>query len=401
MNSPEQLSAQQFADALQNLTYQITDKQWEMLCAHYHAPNRSVTARQLAKEVGFLNYGGVNLQYGRLGALLGSVLGFEKRNSSMLATFIKPEETDNSEWLWVMLPALAEAMELVRRAGPAKNSPKQEVDRFPVGQGRDMSIRELDSLSDKLPWVIPNVFIMPPHEYVVEKNLGTEEEREAFAALSGACAHHPKRWKAFFRAYKAKNSYIEIGEYRYWYSQIGGARMMNRSYRELEIENIRGGEGDRAVKNWTGCTYAWRREYGVESENLHRYCNLIVVDAGASATEFTIVRYAALVLRNAVTCWERWEKIDEVSEEVESSVRNALDGIEALKGIKPANSKQVSCFDEEMLLKATWMSHKGMDFSRVATDLRWFSTAPRLEVERVFALSKGRHYLVQLNVPPK
>lgn len=400
MNSPEQLSAPQFAGALQKLTDQITGKQWEMLCAHYHAPNRSVTARQLAKEVGFKNYGGVNLQYGRLGSLLGSVLGFEKHNSSMLATFIKPEDTDNSEWLWVMLPALAEALELIRRVEAAENSPKQEADHSLVGQGRDLSIEELDSLSAKLHWVIPNVFIMPPHEYVVEKNLGTEEELRAFTALSDACAHHPERWKAFFRAYKAKNSYIEIGEYRYWYSQIGGARMMNRSYREHEIENIRGGEGDRAVKNWTGCTYAWRREYGVESENLHRYCNLIVVDTGASGTEFTIIRYAALVLRNAVSCWERWEKIDDAGEEIENSIRKVFDGIEAVDGIKPANSKQVSCSDKEMLLKAIWMTHKGMDFSRVATDLRWFSTAPRLEVERVFALSRERHYVIQLNVPP-
>lgn len=400
MNSPEQLTAQQFADALLKLTDRITDKQWEMLCAHYQAPNRSITARQLAKAVGFQNYGGVNLQYGRLGALLGSVLGFEKRNSSMLATFIKPEETDNSEWLWVMLPALAEALEFIRRVGPTENSRKQEAGHPLVGQGRDLSIEELDSLSGKLPWVIPNVFIMPPHEYVVEKNLGAEEELRAFAALSDACAHHPQRWKAFFRAYKAKNSYIEIGEYRYWYSQIGGARMMNRSYRELEIENIRGGEGDRAVKNWSGCTYAWRREYGVESENLHRYCNLIVVDAGASGTEFTMIRYAALVLRNAVSCWERWEKIDDAGEEIENRIRNVFDGIEAVEGVKPANSKQVSCTDQEMLLKAIWMTHKGMDFSRVATDLRWFSTTPRLEVERVFALSREGHYLVQLNVPP-
>jgi len=399
MNSPEQLSAQQFADALQKLNDRITDKQWELLCAHYQAPNRSVTARQLAKEVGFQNYGGVNLQYGRLGALLGSVLGLEKRNSSMLATFIKPEESDNSEWLWVMLPALAEALELIRRVEPAKHSPKQEVDRSPAGQGRDLSIEDLDSLSVELPWVIPKVFIMPPHEYVVEKNLGTEEELKAFAALSDACAHHPKRWKAFFRAYKAKNSYIEIGEYRYWYSQIGGARMMNRSYREHEIENIRGGEGDQAVKNWTGCTYAWKRAYGVESENLHRYCNLIVVDAAASGTEFAITRYAALVLRNDVMCWERWEKIDEAGEETESRIRKVFDGIEAVEGNKAAYSKQVSCSDEEMLLKAIWMSQKDMEISRVATDLRWFSTAPRLDVEHVFSLSMAQHYLVQLNVP--
>jgi hypothetical protein len=399
MNSPEQLSARQFAEALQQLADRITEKQWKMLYAHYNAPNRSITARQLAKQVGFKNYGAVNLQYGRLGGLLGSMLGFDERNSSMLATFIKPNEKDHSEWLWVMLPALAMALETIRRVGLSEDGAKLKKHPLPTRQGRDLSIEKLASMAGKLPWVIPNVFIMPPHEYVVEKKLGTKEEREAFAALCDSCAHHPSRWKAFFRAYKAKNSYIEIGEYRYWYSQIGGARMMNRSYREHEIENIRGAEGDRAVKNWSGCTYAWRREYGVECENLHRYCNLIVVEAGSAQSEFTIVRYAAMVLRNAVTCWQTWQQVCEAGEEIETNIRNIMQGVEAVDGIRPANSKQVSCSDEEMKLKAVWMSHKGMDVSRVATDLRWFSTAPQLELERIFALPHDCHYIIQLNVP--
>ncbi len=320
--------------------------------------------------------------------MLGSVLGFEKSASDMLATFTKPKDKDESEWIWIMLPALAKALENSGRVGTSEKK-----------QGRDLSIEELDSMAAKLPWIIPNVFIMPPHQYVVEKKLVTKEQIEAFAALTDACAHHPNRWKAFFRAYKAKNSYIEVGEFRYWYSQIGGARMMNRSYREHELENIRGSESDRAVKNWSGCTYAWTRAYGVECENLHRYCNLIVVDAGSSDANFTIVRYAAMVLRNDVICWQTWQKIDEASEEIQNRIRNHMHGIEAVEGIKPANSKQVSCSDEEMKIKATWMAHNGMDTSRVATDLRWFSTAPRLEIERVYALPHDRRYLIQLNVP--
>ena len=267
-------------------------------------------------------------------------------------------------------------------------------------QGRDLSIEELDSMAAKLPWVIPNVFIMPPHQYVVESKLETEDERKAFEALRDSCAHHPKSWKAFFRAYKSKNRYMEIGEHRYWYSQIGAARMMNRSYRESEVENIRGGQGDRAVKNWSGCAYAWRREYGVKCENLHRYCNLIVVEANPSGSDFSIVRYAAMVTRNAVISWLAGHRDQQVDGSVEAGIRSYLDGVGAVDGIKAAHSRQVSCSDEEVRLKAVWMKQKDMSEPRVATDLRWFSTAPRLEIERVAPLQAEGNYLIQLNVPP-
>ena len=115
MNDPEQLTAQQYADALQQVSDRITDKQWEMLRVHYHAPNKQITARQLADAVGFQNYGGANLQYGLLGGLLGSVLGLSSRHSSVLATGIDAGEEDNPEFLFVMRPQLAAALEQLKR----------------------------------------------------------------------------------------------------------------------------------------------------------------------------------------------------------------------------------------------------------------------------------------------
>ena len=400
MKSPNQITKQQFADALGQLSGRITSKHWELLREHYNAPNRSITARDLAQKVGFKNYGGVNLQYGRLGVLLGEVLGYDNFNSSMLATITKPKDKDNSEWVWTMLPALAEALESLKTVGATAHKTEIDQNQHPSKQGRDMSEDELDLLAGKLLWVIPNVFIMPPHQYVVEKNLSAKEQIEAFAALCDACAHHPNRWKGFFRAYKAKNSYIEVGEFRYWYSQIGGARMMNRSYREHETENIRRLEGDRAVKNWNGCTYAWKREYGVECENLHRYCNLIVVEASPSGIGFSIVRYAAMVSRDAIKSWQAGSGNHPVDPSTEENIRSNIGGVVAVDRVKPANSKHVSCSDEEMRLKAIWMSYKGMDVSGVATELRWFSTAPRLVIEQVFSLPKDQKYLIQLNIPP-
>lgn len=265
--------------------------------------------------------------------------------------------------------------------------------------GRDLSPEELGVMADKLTWVIPNVFIMPPHQYVVEKDLKTEEELQAFAALCDSCARHPARWKAFFRAYKAKNSYMEIGEYRYWYSQIGAAKMMNRSYRESDVENIRGDIGDKAIKNWSGCSYAWKREYGLDCENLHRYCNLILVEANPSESSFSIIRYAAMVTRNALTSWLAGRRNHEADGSTEANIRSHLHGVESIAGIRPGNSVQVSCSDEEIGLKAIWMKHKDMNPSKVATDLRWFSTAPRLEIEMIAPLKADRYYLIQLSVP--
>jgi hypothetical protein len=66
---------EQYRNALSTLT--ITDKQREMLKAHYDSPNRSITYRALATAAGFKDYRVANLQYGKLGAALGKALGFQ------------------------------------------------------------------------------------------------------------------------------------------------------------------------------------------------------------------------------------------------------------------------------------------------------------------------------------
>jgi hypothetical protein len=273
-----------------------------------------------------------------------------------------------------------------------------EADQIVYGSGR-ISLEQLGSLAERLPWVTANVFIMPPHQYVVEAKLQSREERETFAALRYCCAHHPRHWKAFFRAYKTKGSYLDIGEYRYWYSQIGAARMINRSDRQSEMENLRGGKGERAVRNWCGCAYAWRREYGLGCENVHRYCNLLVYET-AQGGAGPITRYAAMVPRDAVRDWCASRGGSPGGGGVEEEIRRVLQGVEAIAGLRPSYSQQAACSDEEASLGAVWMRQKDMAAPRVATDLRWFSTAPSLELERAFPLRTDRNYLVQLSVQP-
>ncbi len=277
--------------------------------------------------------------------------------------------------------------------------PRIEGERVVVGSGRSLSLEELGALAEKLPWVAAKVFIMPPHEYVVEGKLQDEDARETFEALCHACARHPASWKAYFRAYRSKNRYLVIGGHRYWYTQIRAARMMNRCDRDSELENTRGGQDDRAITKWTGCAYAWKREYGLQCENLPRYCNLIVVEEGETGGDLVITRYAPMVAREAVEAWRGGLAADAASSGIAGEIRRLLQGVASMDGVPPANSGQVTCSGAEASMEATWMRQKDMSPSRIATDLRWFSTAPRLEVERIFALGVPGSYLVQLNVP--
>jgi hypothetical protein len=277
--------------------------------------------------------------------------------------------------------------------------PRIEGEHVVIGSGRKLSLEELGALAERLPWVAAQVFIMPPHEYVVEGKLRDDEARETFEALRHASAHHPSSWKAFFRAYRSKNRYLVIGDHRYWYTQIRAARMMNRCDRESELENTRGGPGDRAITKWSGCAYAWKREYGLECENLARYCNLLVIVEGGP-DGLSIERYAPMVEREAVEAWRGRLAADPPPAGIGGEIRRLLQGVESMDGVPPARSRQVPCSEAETGLDATWMRQKNMSPSRVATDLRWFSTAPRIEVERIFPLPVAGTYLVRLNVPP-
>jgi hypothetical protein len=270
--------------------------------------------------------------------------------------------------------------------------------------GRRLGLEEIGALAAGLPWVKANVFIMPPHEYVVDAKLQSESEREAFAVLRYSCAHHPAGWKAFFRAYRASNRYLVLGSYRYWYTQNHAARMMNRCDRSSEVENTRSGDGVRAVRRWVGRAYAWKSEYGLECENVQRFCNLVVMDdvglgVGRKA-ELVLSRYAAMVPRERFSEWRAEVGAQSVSVDVEEKVRRTVEGVEAISGMAPSKSKHVPSTGVEAGLGAVWMRQKNMSVPRVATDLRWFSGAPRVEVETVLWLRTTGEYLVQLNVPP-
>jgi len=86
-----------------------------MLLFHHSAPGRVVSATLLANEAGFDGYEGANLQYGRLGSELLKELHIELEEGAakcgILVEFVNPKFAANQDWLWVMRPNVAQALE--------------------------------------------------------------------------------------------------------------------------------------------------------------------------------------------------------------------------------------------------------------------------------------------------
>lgn len=85
-----------------------SEQQLEMLRIHLSAPGRSLTARQLAKAIGFSNWNAANLQYGTFAGKLCKELRVEpEQNLHVIATFLKQA---NEEWQWQLRPNLVAAL---------------------------------------------------------------------------------------------------------------------------------------------------------------------------------------------------------------------------------------------------------------------------------------------------
>lgn len=102
--------------ALLQTRRRIGDAQLRMLQAQYAAPNRTVTAPQLARAVGYSSFSAVNLHYGRLGRLLSEVIGdvphtqIDGRTVNWWAVLSFGID-DPTGFQWVMHSQLAEALE--------------------------------------------------------------------------------------------------------------------------------------------------------------------------------------------------------------------------------------------------------------------------------------------------
>lgn len=88
----------------------IAPHHMRMLQVHYHAPDRTLTATQMSKALGYPTYTAANLHYGKLGRLVAEQIGWRplpEQTVFVLVTFEKP----GREWHWIMRPAVAGALE--------------------------------------------------------------------------------------------------------------------------------------------------------------------------------------------------------------------------------------------------------------------------------------------------
>lgn len=101
-------SSQQYVAAFRRIG-SLTDGQIQMLRTHYYAPDRTITATEMARATGHEHYSFANSQYGRLGRLVGEQLEYNPMQERLgtLVTFEKRQ----GEWHWLMRPQVAQALE--------------------------------------------------------------------------------------------------------------------------------------------------------------------------------------------------------------------------------------------------------------------------------------------------
>lgn len=119
-------SASAYATALRANLDGLSAKYRSMLCAHYHAPDRTLDAQALAEAAAYPRSTVANLHYGKVGRLLGEALLFQPRgrqqgtpNWTLLLAETADESGPECEWRWRMRDEVAAALEavgLVRRA---------------------------------------------------------------------------------------------------------------------------------------------------------------------------------------------------------------------------------------------------------------------------------------------
>lgn len=110
----DRYSPRQYAQALRHAY--VTPHRRRMLEVHYHAPGMTLAAAEMAKALGYSSFGAANLHYGKLAALVAEQLKWDLGDGialNALATFEKPD----SQWHWIMRPAVARALELLGWVG--------------------------------------------------------------------------------------------------------------------------------------------------------------------------------------------------------------------------------------------------------------------------------------------
>ena len=103
--------------AFQKIIDRLSDGQRAMLKAHYHAPNQTLTASELARAAGWTGWSPANLHYGNLGAMLfdeAPIKVLERKDGSLVMTSylaVAGGDGTESEWQWKLRPEVARVIE--------------------------------------------------------------------------------------------------------------------------------------------------------------------------------------------------------------------------------------------------------------------------------------------------
>lgn len=111
-------AAQEYAALFEAMRPRLTDNQLAML--RYHLKQgRPVTATELANHVGYVDWRGVNAQYGRIGAMLRELdprlRALDGQESHAFASFSQIPRKDESypEWIWTLHRPVEDALHLL------------------------------------------------------------------------------------------------------------------------------------------------------------------------------------------------------------------------------------------------------------------------------------------------
>jgi putative restriction endonuclease len=144
-------STDEYVRGLTAIEPRISDLQRHLLVKQYHAPNGTVTGKQLAALVGVKDWRQVNLRYGGLGRIFCEATGF------------RPSQRDGggyrwwSVWssgypkagsfFWEMLPQVAEALETLNWVESSELKLPEEVtseEQFAEGATRRISVNSYE-----------------------------------------------------------------------------------------------------------------------------------------------------------------------------------------------------------------------------------------------------------------
>lgn len=99
------------------LDLNVSGSQLAMLEAHYCASDRRITMTKLAKAMGYQNYAGANLQYGKLAKKLCETMAtdpderYKDGSPFWLSIIAECWKNNDGEYEFQMWPELAEALE--------------------------------------------------------------------------------------------------------------------------------------------------------------------------------------------------------------------------------------------------------------------------------------------------